>query len=585
MHNCITPPQSRLHKSYFIRSNYRKPTLRSDHLSKMTYTKENSFFVCHRCLHTFYYKADVKRHLSKQKICDPQYNCLISNQEILLKSTHKRFYFPGAEIFPPIKKHHLLCLVSDYHQEINVIPNLSILNIPKNRPDLFDHQMSLPLTNEDYHMVISTTDDGTSDLKDSTCNSVAAQVDATDYKIDEIQSALPEESIKMVQVLFDKFIANTKRDNASSSLSLSPDGSDHQESDPIDQKDNEVEEDVGTLLMQSLIDLLGKTTCDQSARSKGEPRLRNKNHSVISNDDATDNATEDGSEADSISAYSDKVSVTSYMITEDGKPTYQCEKCDRVFTRKDNFNRHVKNTKSCSEKEAYKKMIIATSQKQINNNIYNISNSQTINNSGVNNYENKIEVKVRDFFGAPFEYIHIPNELVRKKDFFLHHNFIPYVFENDANKNIYFENGYAFIYTNKGIIRIPSEKGVYMILEKLDSTIGSYLRTNSLINPDDYAFVIWFYSVVRNKYLTDSIYREYDVETHQFFPFETKNIRTRDKYMSEVIKIVNAYKGRIMEILQPFIDNNNGEIDTNYKLNIPYYESSRMRNKGFEEKY
>ncbi len=530
----------------------------------MTYTKENSFFVCHRCLHTFYYKADVKRHLSKQKKCESEYNCLMSNQEILLKSTHKRFYFPGAETFPPIKKHHLLRLVSDYHQEINVIPNLSILNIPKKRPDLFDHQLSLPLTNEDHHMVISTTDDGTSDLKDSTCNSVLP-LEANRV---ENQSGLPEESIKMVQMLFDKFIANTKRDNGPSSLSSSPDGSDHQESNHMDQKDNEVEEDVGTLLMQSLIDLLGK---------------RHKNHSVIS-DDATDNATEDGSEDDSKSNYSEKM-FTSNMITEDGKPKYQCEKCDRIFTRKDSYLRHMKNTKSCSEKEAYKKMIIATSQKQINNNIYNISNSQTINNSGVNNYENKIEVKVRDFFGAPFEYIHIPNELVHKKDFFLHHNFIPYVFENDANKNIYFENGYAFIYTNKGIIRIPSEKGVYMILEKLDSTIGSYLRTNSLINPDDYAFVIWFYSVVRNKYLTDSIYRDYDVDTHQFFPFETKNIRTRDKYMSEVIKIVNAYKGRIMEILQPFIDNNNGEIDTNYKLNIPFYESSRMRNKGFEEKY
>ena len=562
----------------------------------MTYTKDNSFFMCHRCLHTFYYKADVKRHLSKQKKCEPEYNCLMPDHEIFIKSTHKRYYFPYVEVLPLMEKHHLVKLVSEYYQAVNIITDVSILNNTK---------------------LTTTYGKADSDKSSSDLDGWSQQT-STDLwsakKVDEVQTVVKKVNPKPVILdgkptcvlphMPPRSLKEMMNENINGVPSTCTDNDDDE--DDWDDNDNgedgddyhhgsvllseaiqslkhddleEIPDEQKKILFKSLLDFISSSTKTQKDQ-KYQKDQKDHNETAICSD-----MNRDMSQSQSSTAMVTNDHMKPSFVTEDGKPKYQCNKCEMYFTRKDSYVRHMKSSKRCQQDQVFTELNKST-KGQVNNynSVYNISNNvQNVQNNGHNH--NKIEVKVRDFFGDPFEYIHIPNELVHDKEFFLHQNFIQHVFENDVNKNIYFENKYAFIYTNKGLTRIPSDKAVYLILDKLDSAIGSYLRSNSLINPDDYEFVMRFYSVVTKKFLTDSIHRVYDAEKREFIPFETKNIRTRDKFMSEVIQCLSKIKGRTKELLQLLINNSNGEIDSNYKLSIPFFESTRTRNKGFEEKF
>ncbi len=59
----------------------------------MNYNKDNSCFLCHKCLHPFFLKSDLQRHLDKKEPCESKYNCLLSKDEIINKSKSKRYYF------------------------------------------------------------------------------------------------------------------------------------------------------------------------------------------------------------------------------------------------------------------------------------------------------------------------------------------------------------------------------------------------------------------------------------------------------------------------------------------------------------
>ena len=85
---------------------------------------------------------------------------------------------------------------------------------------------------------------------------------------------------------------------------------------------------------------------------------------------------------------------------------------------------------------------------------------------------------------------------------------------------------------------------------------------------------------MKNKYVFDTIHKPYNIETKKFDYCETKNIRTRDKCLSEITQICNSHKEKTKQIMKSK-EYDKYEIDTNYQVNIPNYESSRTRNKGF----
>jgi len=113
-------------------------------------------------------------------------------------------------------------------------------------------------------------------------------------------------------------------------------------------------------------------------------------------------------------------------------------------------------------------------------NVYeeNVQNVQNVNN---NLSQNNYNFELKDFIENNYSHSHIPRNAIQNKDFYLHKNFLNLIMENDENKNIYFDGKYAFIYTDGGLKRIQSDKAGYLVLEKLDKAIISYVYSNPKI--------------------------------------------------------------------------------------------------------
>jgi hypothetical protein len=408
----------------------------------MNYNKNNSCFLCHKCLHPFFLKSDLQRHLDKKEPCESKYNCLLTNEEIKEKSKNKRYYFYDNINPNNLEIYQKIILVNKYHEKLNVIHYLS-------------------------------------DIKEN--------IDNNENKID----------------------------------------------------DNEIEK------------ILSVKNIDE------------------------------------------------FIVTIDGKKKYKCFVCNSTYKKKCSFIDHLGNKELCKKKrnlnkllESYQenakdtllnkevlnnKNIILNNNQFIQNNNNNIQNIQNVNN---NTSQNNYNFELKDFVENNYSHSHIPRNAIQNKDFYLHKNFLNLILENDENKNIYFDGKYAFVYTDGGLKRIQSDKAGYLVLEKLDKAIISYIYSNPQSLKEDFSYVDRYYSVMKNKYIFDTIHKPYNLETRNFDYCETRNIRTRDKCLSEITQICNLHKDKTKEIMKSK-EYDKYEIDTNYQVNIPNYESSRTRNKGF----
>jgi hypothetical protein len=403
----------------------------------MNFNKDNSFFVCHRCLHITFLKTDMEKHCNRYRLCEAKYNCLLSIQEINEKSLNKRYYLCNNQV-KEIEKYHLINLVNNYNEKINIINNL-------------------------FHL---------------------------------------------------QKIENNNIEN------------------------NNIE--------------------SNNIQSNEMQNIESEN----------------------------KYDINNFIIIMDGIKYYKCPDCLTKYKKKENFINHIKNTNACQNKIALNNAIQNKLEKKINNNQYITNNIQqnTLNNIlNQNNYQtnnNNYSMKVNDFIEDNYSYDHIPRNLIKDKDFYLYKNFLKHVIENDSNKNIYFDNKYAFFYSDDGLRRIPSDKAGYLILEKLKTTIELYIHSNPNCINNDYQHINKYYNTMKNKYVVDTIYKPYDPETNTYMYCETKNIRTRDKCLSDITSVLNDSKERTKELMkEKGFDKK--EIDTNFQINIPYYESSKMRNKAF----
>ncbi len=91
----------------------------------MKFQKENSCFICHTCLHPFFLKTDVERHLQKKEACISNYVYLSSFEEIKNNSLGKRYYFLNDINPSKLEKSQLHHLIHNYHDKINIIESLS----------------------------------------------------------------------------------------------------------------------------------------------------------------------------------------------------------------------------------------------------------------------------------------------------------------------------------------------------------------------------------------------------------------------------------------------------------------------------
>ncbi len=291
-------------------------------------------------------------------------------------------------------------------------------------------------------------------------------------------------------------------------------------------------------------------------------------------------------ENDEISIIDNKNNTIDYITFIDGIKHFMCPKCKTVYKKKETLEKHLENPQLCYKKEKFNKLLNNVNNpnqiniQNLNNNIQNIQNNQNIQNVNNNLAQNNYNFELKDFIENNYSHSHIPRNAIQNKDFYLHKNFLNLIMENDENKNIYFDGKYAFVYTDGGLKRIQSDKAGYLVLEKLDKAIISYIYSNPQSLKEDFSYVDRYYSVMKNKYIFDTIHKPYNLDTKKFDYCETKNIRTRDKCLSEITQICNLHKDKTKEIMKSK-EYDKFEIDANYQVNIPNYESARTRNKGF----
>ncbi len=352
-----------------------------------------------------------------------------------------------------------------------------------------------------------------------------------------------------------------------------------------------------------------------------------------SNDDDSDDGDDSNKGYDGDKTLSTKQQVAdpmdpkNYSIIVDGIEKYKCVRCSTVFNQKRYLNNHLLSTKTCSSRvrlqQLMKKRVILTNHEKSNQHlIYGeiitssqlppdikrlkelndltekssstkakgskiiINNNQQIINNNISNnnkIEPKIQIELRDFCKEDFEYVHIKNNAVFDESFFEHKTFLTHVLSNDVNKNIYFKDNYAYIFTNNTIIRAPIDKAGYYLMDKLHTTLGSFLRSNSLIKLEDYNKKIKFYSVEKFKYLNDTIYKSYDHKTDTYVSNVIDMLWTRDKYLTDMAETFDKMVGDIKDTIDSQVPDCNPDLNSKYTLNIPNFVPKRLRNKAFND--
>ncbi len=294
-----------------------------------------------------------------------------------------------------------------------------------------------------------------------------------------------------------------------------------------------------------------------------------------------------------------------YKNEEEEKETkiFKCTRCEKEYTSKQNLLIHLKNKKMCENNQLLNKMLKESELKSVsealesskklqetviqNNTNCNVQNN-TFNNSPM------IKLEVSDFGRDVYSYNHIPKSYMKEDDFYLYPNFLNKILENEKNQNIYFinhdentksENKKALIYADETLYKINEDKAIYMILEKLGTTM-KYLLNKSYKNEEEKEKdkekldeIHRYYRVVTGHFKHDTIFKDYDLEDNTFYNLSHKR-RSRDVYTSKIKNIINSHGTPISQITTNNL-NHSFEI---FNPDIEDYGSTRVRNKDLKKK-
>ncbi len=312
---------------------------------------------------------------------------------------------------------------------------------------------------------------------------------------------------------------------------------------------------------------------------------------------------------------------------EDNKTKKQfiCIKCGKEYKYKKNLIQHHKNSKMCETNQLLNNVLNKNNNvilnnnfnnnfnndlnnneifKNINNtlnqnNLLNLNNNNSLNiqynhNNNFNNNHNStinLDLKdLKDFGRDTYVYSHIPKSFIKQDDFYLFSNFLNKLLENEQNQNIYFinndenmksENKKAIIYADDILYKIHEDKAVYLILQKLNTTIKNIMSKIYKIEEDKEKIeeIEKYYRVVNGHFKHDTIFKDYDLEDKQFYNLTHKR-RSRDVYTAKIKNIVNTHGTPISNIAY---------IGTNHILDvfnpdIEDYASTRLRNKDLKKR-
>ena len=626
----------------------------------MVYTKENSCFICHRCLDTFSTKWDVQRHLQRKNPCIPSYKCPFTNEEVY-KNCDKRYYFGNVDEFPKLSINQKIALVCKYNKLVNNIDKTILcsfdrgakkvdsIGASRRHPATF---CSSPMSQEGRQQKSSKkqiTDISGSKRKSPTTllaphrgsqSSRESTSRSEDVPKVSTRKGVKEKHRQPSWLLAEEQkVAGSRHKSSSSALlvqSFNPvlnsynqlddeDCDNEDDEDHEDDEDDEDGEDEDDENGEDEDDKNGEDEDDENGEDEDDENGENEGEE--DSEDEGEEDSEDEGEEDSEDEYGEDKSLLPLstikdqkgsksikkrskaqsnilpirIITKDGKKLYQCDLCESIYKNKRSILNHITQRKTCIErvKQTILMKYIANINREsvmlpnglaphtTHNTIINNNNLQNINQQNISNVNNnKImpQININDFF-KDYEYIHIKNKSVFETDFFQHKNFLAHVLSNDVNKNIYFDDKHAYIFTDGGIARIPKDKAGYLIMEKLCVTLGSFLRSNSLINPDEYNDAVKRYSIEKFKYLNDTLYKCIDMKTGEHSSISHPYTRTRDKHLGDIVKTASKIKERSIELMlmNARISDINEDTLSEFKLSIQHYQDVRLRNKGFDD--
>lgn len=237
--------------------------------------------------------------------------------------------------------------------------------------------------------------------------------------------------------------------------------------------------------------------------------------------------------------------------------TYTCDKCNKVFKRKDTYMNHViYGTSACEKTRLFnlawkKKREEAEHAKTIIYQIQNVQNIQNNNNQIQNDNHNNIDLSLRDFAKEGYSIDHI-NVSDLKDDFYLYDNMAELVFQNDVNKNVFFQDKVAIVYTSNRIDVLPTDKAVFHIHHKMGRAADRLVDKHSPAKRKDLANVEKYYRINSDKFCHDTLYKKYDVKEKCYVHDSDvlPGLRTRDECISNVVGIVNAHEEKTQEIFR-----------------------------------
>ncbi len=457
------------------------------------FTKDNLCYMCPKCLHLFFQKNDMTRHIKRKTPCKQAYICSLSGSEILRKS-HNRYYFHGVTKFPLLSTSQKINMLTQYDGELNMIYDTSLL-ISSNK--------SLPLERHiKSNMAISS--DGLRST--STFGPGPKKVGLDQSTDDDLRCNLLD-------------LKSPKK---------------------VDQLPSDMTTCAPTELMTPCYSMLDKV----------EPT----EVSLI----PSDISQEQTKYIDQKQLFTENITVVN------GVTKYQCKMCKYIFSCKRNLIRHLDRKNSCNHQSKIREL---TTELSIVKTLDSISDKINTVKS-ITTSDGVSKIALRNFVNDHYDYSHIDKNLALQVEIFDPYVFLSTLFSNNVNKNVFFDDRYGYFYVEGKIERAPKEKVGYVLMEKLSATVTSFIKTNPLINQEDYSHIIKFYSVETFKYCFDTYYRPYDMVKREYIFNNVMMLRTRDHYLGDFVRAINYYKDWTLLLMGvKFLDDLH--ITYNYNLDIP----------------
>ncbi len=298
---------------------------------------------------------------------------------------------------------------------------------------------------------------------------------------------------------------------------------------------------------------------------------KNYKKNIINNnfiiDNKNDNNEDNEDNEDNISLSDFNIKYYNYE-----QKCYQCPNCLTEFTRKYNLIKHLDNKKSCLYKQNIKNLVKEAAEKeQMEKERLEKERLEKERLEKERLEKERLEKENYNVisFDKNYDISHIDILFYSKKDFYIYNVFLEEIIKNKINRNIYFVNKQAVIYIDNSLIRSEADKSIYYIITNLENIIDKLYDNKNNYVIQNYNNIKKYYNELKNSYVNDLLYKEYNIYTYNFNNILENNILyCRDKYFLDTINIINIYHKEIYNNINK----------KNYFINEIYFTPQYIKN-------